>query len=1246
MSVKLPEVNSVSIEVPAFFIKQTKKGWKLVNPLNATRSISTRGKEKAIEIVRSNVSDPKLDIADEDFEPPHISEFSKTDQAKIRKYWSGRFKEKKGKPRGRPVYLEKNAQHHGIPKSENQTYSDNPKGGEIPITHSKRKHKPKKIKNPTALLKKLEKLHRSKAMEKLHRFKAIHRSKAKPITAPKQIPQIALSNSGPITVDVNPPKPVPKKSVRRPVEPASSLSSTRESIEEAEAEDELPPLAPLELPPERPTRERTPRQQLRIRARRILRGITSNPELNKRIKSLGFTYHTKSDKDTPEQAKRKDEINRFNEKKIAQMLNEGEELTDKALKGRLLPYVKQRGAVRTKEYKPFSDVKIPGVGPKTTKMDEETFSLLKIKAERGKKSPNDVSKIEYGGNGKYVDILIDGKQDIVILPINSTLNKTGPPIKIPVEEFIRRYEPEILHYGRILYIIADDHSQKALTLMRERYSQYEEEEAQRKAEEGEEHLTPSPEVEELTPSPEERPRRKIKVKSDDEIIRGMSDQQINSVVEHGITEGRSAEFVQKALEEMLARRQRTIEASLAAVEEKAESSSEEAEAESSSEEEGSEEGEIKESPRRFYTERGTAAAWASLAEPPSMVSVVEAEIQRKALQRTLREQQTGSPDTSWQTRYANASDEERYGGQESEDEPPSPSTFYEGSQYGLGHGNGLFHSSGCGLMGGKLPVNEIQKFVEASYKPMDQAQNVGNYELDEDLSTKLNKVYRDPNTGHVVIANAGTSSLLDWKNNLNPFGSVLFGNYEKTDRYKDVENTQRRAIEKYGKHNVENVGHSQSGEALRILAKRGLINESTALNPAILGKSHEGVDVIKSDRDLVSYLTPMGENDQTIKAETWNPLTEHSPEILSRIASGGSLEGFHPELVKKAMEHFKKISPYTNMRNHGRMSGAGHRVRHPALASAHSELIPGAYNNIRPFIHGGDLQAKYRNRAESGEMGGRLGDDMRNLWHKIPEHYHKPIESIADSARKDLGFGLGGRLGDDMRNLWHKIPQQYHAPIEEIARHGVHDAGFGLSGRLGDEVRNLWHKIPEHYHKPIESILRSGQKDIGFGLGAGLYAGGGSGLYAGTGLYAGGEIGDGMNGGRLRGGRSMSTPMVGTKESSYTPKKMAHEIPVAEPIHDEPVYEAEPVHEPKKKKGVNRGKKARKWASFVGNEAMDTARKVADTGMYIKKLFGGKLEKGSPEAKEFMRKLRERKKIKGGDLPPRSRGIITDPSLL
>jgi len=183
---------------------------------------------------------------------------------------------------------------------------------------------------------------------------------------------------------------------------------------------------------------------------------------------------------------------------------------------------------------------------------------------------------------------------------------------------------------------------------------------------------------------------------------------------------------------------------------------------------------------------------------------------------------------------------------------------------------------GSGL-GGKLKGHQVNKFVEASYKNLDDANNVGDYVLDRELSTKNNKVYKDPATGKVVIANAGTSSLGDWWNNKN----ILFGNYSKTKRYKEVEDIQKKAIAKYGKDNIMNVGHSQSGEALRIMKKNGLLGEAVAVNPAIIGKPTEGIDVIRSDRDLVSLLTPTQEGDTTIKATTFNPLTEHSSNIIS-----------------------------------------------------------------------------------------------------------------------------------------------------------------------------------------------------------------------------------------------------------------------------------------------------------------------------------------------------------------------------
>ena len=61
---------------------------------------------------------------------------------------------------------------------------------------------------------------------------------------------------------------------------------------------------------------------------------------------------------------------------------------------------------------------------------------------------------------------------------------------------------------------------------------------------------------------------------------------------------------------------------------------------------------------------------------------------------------------------------------------------------------------------------------------------------------------------------------------------------------------------------------------------------------------------------------------------------------------------------------------------------------------------------------------------------------------------------------------------------------------------------------------------------------------------------------------------------------------------------------------------------------------------YAGKKAGDAVGKVAGLGMKRPKLV-----KGSKEAKEYMASIRS-KRMKGGEMPPRSRGIVTDPSLL
>ena len=174
-------------------------------------------------------------------------------------------------------------------------------------------------------------------------------------------------------------------------------------------------------------------------------------------------------------------------------------------------------------------------------------------------------------------------------------------------------------------------------------------------------------------------------------------------------------------------------------------------------------------------------------------------------------------------------------------------------------------------------MNTLKNFVEASYKKKGESTNVNGMILDNELSTRRNKVYVDPNTGKATHVIAGTDNLKDWANNL----LIPFGLHQYTNRYKNSEKTQKKANEKYGKENVDLVTHSQSGNIAQNLQKRNLVGgDNTTLNPAIVGSHDKNIKVVKSRLDPVSLLTRTNKNDVVYKESSYNPLTEHSTAIL------------------------------------------------------------------------------------------------------------------------------------------------------------------------------------------------------------------------------------------------------------------------------------------------------------------------------------------------------------------------------
>jgi hypothetical protein len=177
--------------------------------------------------------------------------------------------------------------------------------------------------------------------------------------------------------------------------------------------------------------------------------------------------------------------------------------------------------------------------------------------------------------------------------------------------------------------------------------------------------------------------------------------------------------------------------------------------------------------------------------------------------------------------------------------------------------------------GGAIDQKELKQFVDAGYKSKRDVKNIDGYVLDDELSTRRDKVYVNPNTGKVVHTISGTDNLMDWSNNL----LIPLGLHSKTNRYKNAEETQKKANAKYGKQNVSVVSHSQSGNIANTLDKRNLVgDENITLNPAIIGKTN--AKVVKSYFDPVSYFTKTKKSDVVLKPTSINPLKEHSSSIL------------------------------------------------------------------------------------------------------------------------------------------------------------------------------------------------------------------------------------------------------------------------------------------------------------------------------------------------------------------------------
>tara|TARA_R110000868_G_scaffold385779_2_gene653787 strand:+ start:308 stop:1171 length:864 start_codon:yes stop_codon:yes gene_type:complete len=194
----------------------------------------------------------------------------------------------------------------------------------------------------------------------------------------------------------------------------------------------------------------------------------------------------------------------------------------------------------------------------------------------------------------------------------------------------------------------------------------------------------------------------------------------------------------------------------------------------------------------------------------------------------------------------------------------------------LSHADAKKHMIGSGLSAAK-----VKHMTESAYKKNKDVKNIGNFKLDKALSTSEGKVFVNDIKKEISVSNRGTAGTVkDWVNNI----AALTGQYKKTDRYKRAKEIQKNVLKKYPNYKIINLGHSQGAQITKNLNKEGLTNEIINVNPYSLGdKKAKNETTVKSKLDLVSILDKKKKGDVSIMPHTLNPLTEHKPNIISRI---------------------------------------------------------------------------------------------------------------------------------------------------------------------------------------------------------------------------------------------------------------------------------------------------------------------------------------------------------------------------
>jgi hypothetical protein len=200
------------------------------------------------------------------------------------------------------------------------------------------------------------------------------------------------------------------------------------------------------------------------------------------------------------------------------------------------------------------------------------------------------------------------------------------------------------------------------------------------------------------------------------------------------------------------------------------------------------------------------------------------------------------------------------------------------------------------MNGGGLRPTTLQLLLESTYT----GNEVEGFTIDKTISTNETRVYVSNTTPHVIVAHTGTYSTSDWGNNAVYAVFSEFG-YKLTPRYNRAKKVQQKAEKKYGAKNISTTGHSQASLLAQLLGQNTheIITLNSASRPQDFLKLSQPSNEynVRSNGDIVSiWKNPfLKKNNITIKKKSNNPITEHSPKVLSRLDSEtiiGKKDGF------------------------------------------------------------------------------------------------------------------------------------------------------------------------------------------------------------------------------------------------------------------------------------------------------------------------------------------------------------------